>query len=420
MRMLISVEEAVQEIITHCRRLERREVSILQSFGYVLAEEVRAATPLPPFDRAALDGYAVRASDLAGATPEEPACLEVIEQIGAGQTASRKVGTSQAIRIMTGAPLPEGADTVVRLEATETVCEGQHQFVKVKHSFNRGEAVSRRGEDVADGQKLLSPGVRIGAEEMAVLAAAGLERVSVYRKPIIGILVSGRELSSLGAPLAPGKIYDSNGPMLAGAVSAWGGEPLLLPPTGDDRVKITTVIREALPRVDAIVTTGGVSVGDYDVMRDAYLDAGGEVHFWKVAIRPGTPFTFATIAEKPVFGLSGNPAAAFVNAMLFLRPALQVLAGYPAPRLPVVTAELAETPAMRPVALERFLRSRVYVADGCVYARPLASGQKGAIVSSLSGIEGFIRIPAKTQPQKGEKVSVYLLHFPASGKEGLE
>jgi molybdopterin molybdotransferase len=419
MRVMLSLEEARTEILAHCRRNDRMHVSLRDAYGYILASDLCTPTDVPPFDRAALDGYAVRASDIAGATPESPVRLEVIERIGAGQVAKKTVGPGQAIRLMTGAPMPRGADALVRLELTEEAGESAQTHVDVKASVPRGEAVSRKGEDLAAGSRMLRAGTRIGAAEMALLATAGMAIVPVYRKPVIGILTSGQELTDVGEPLREGKIYDSNSYMLTGLVQAWGGVPRLIGRAGDDVDELAQTIRQALLQVDALVTTGGVSVGDFDVMIDAYRKAGGNVHFWKVSIRPGTPFTFATIADKPIFGLSGNPAACYVNAMLFLQPAIQEIGGMEIPAVRTIHAVLGEMPEVRRVALDRFLRADVFIQDGTVIAQPRPGGQKAAILSSMAGIQGFIRIPAKTELQTGDRVEVYLLQMPdARAHEG--
>ncbi|GIM46325.1 molybdopterin molybdenumtransferase [Collibacillus ludicampi] len=418
MRVMLCVEEALQEVLSHCKRNERMHVPLKDAYGYILASDIHASVSVPPFDRAALDGYAVRAADIEQATPDSPVRLQVIERIGAGQVSTKSVGPGQAIRTMTGAPFPDGADTLVRLEMTSAIGEPEQTHVDVKVAVPCGEAVAREGEDIKSGMCMLRSGITIGGAEMALLATAGIASVPVYRKPVIGILASGRELTDIREPLAYGKIYDSNSYMLAGAVQAWGGIPRLLGRAGDDVDELVQTIQSALPHVDGLVTTGGVSVGDFDVMIDAYRKAGGEVHFWKVSIRPGTPFTFATIEDKPVFGLSGNPAAGFVNAMLFVQPAIRAISGMNEPIVRPVRAFLSGMPEVRAVALDRFLRADVFIKDGTVFAQPRTQGQKAAILSSLTGTQGFVRIPSKTQPQAGDLVDVYLLHMPVSFADG--
>ncbi|MGZ6503168.1 MAG: molybdopterin molybdotransferase MoeA, partial [Tumebacillaceae bacterium] len=272
-----------------------------------------------------------------------------------------------------------------------------------------GEAISLKGEDAPQGALLLEAGCVIGAAETAVLATNGAAHVAVHRRPRVGILVSGEEVRPLEVELLPGQIRDSNGPMLAALVRDMGAEPVLYGQVGDDLDATVVVLQRMAAECDLVLTTGGVSVGDYDLMRDAYVQAGGQVHFWKTQIRPGTPVTFAEIAETPVFGLSGNPAAAFVNFVLLVQPVIRKMAGDKHPAHRPVQAVLETVGEQRMIGLDRFLRAQLVVREGKLIANVPSKGQKAGILTSMVGVQGLVRIPARQEMQHGALVDVYLL-----------
>ncbi|MFC4766888.1 gephyrin-like molybdotransferase Glp [Effusibacillus consociatus] len=412
MRVGLSVEEAIQAIMDYVKPVNSIEIHVKDAFNYVLAEDMYASVPVPPFDRSMMDGFAIRAEDVQHATPEHPVKLRVQGRVGAGEVSDHILMPGEAIRIMTGAPIPRGANAVARFEITDAQHSPDAEHIAVLLPVREGESISVKGEDIQAGAKILEKGAVIGAAEMALLATVGVSKVTVYRKPIIGVLSSGRELIGLEHPLAPGKIYNSNSYMLSGLISAWGGIPYLLEQVDDEVNAVAEAIQMAMPVVDALVTTGGVSVGDYDVMREAYQQAGGQVEFWKVNMRPGTPFTFATVVEKPVFGLSGNPAAGYVNAVLFLQGAIRAMAGYSEPLSKPLQVVLADVPEWKTIGMDRFLRARIVIEEGRAAAYPLAYGQSAGIMSTLSGIQGFIRILARTEVKQGDLVEAYLLEMP--------
>lgn len=415
MRVGLSIEEAIQEIIDHVKPVAVIEIPLKDSFQYILAEDVYARSPIPPFDRSMMDGYAVRAADVAQAAPEHPVTLHVIGRVAAGEVFARTLHPGQAVRIMTGAAIPEGADSVVRFEMTDAQKRPDAEQVAVLLPVRAGESISVTGEDVKTGDMVLAKGTLLEAAEMALLATVGISMVPVYRKPIIGVISSGKELVGQDQTLPKGKIYNSNTFMVSGLISKWGGIPYLFDHVDDDVEQVIQAIRAAVPVIDALVTTGGVSVGDFDVMRSAYHLAGGQVNFWKVNIRPGTPFTFATVQGKPVFGLSGNPAAGFVNSLLFLQPAIRCLAGLPEPAVEPVKLELGSEHGFKVIGLDRFLRARIVIQDGRAIAYPLPAAQSAGILSTLTGIEGFIRIPGKTEVKRGDLVEAWLLQMPQAG-----
>lgn len=415
MRVGLSVEEAIQAILRQIVPVSTIEIPLKDAFRYVLAEDVHVQTPVPPFDRSMMDGFAVRSADVQGASPENPTQLKVAGQIGAGQVWEHELQAGEAVRIMTGAPVPKGADAVARFEVTDEREHPHAEEIRVLIPVRQGESVSVTGEDMRVGTKILRQGSLIGSPEMALLATVGISSVKVYRKPIIGVLSSGRELIGVGQPLAYGKIYNSNMYMVSGLISAWGGIPYLFEQVDDEVDDVVEAIRVAMPVVDALVTTGGVSAGDFDVMRAAYHLAGGQVDFWKVNMRPGTPFTFAVVQDKPVFGLSGNPAAGYVNAMLFLQTGTKALAGCKQPHSPVYKVRLGEDLNLKVIGLDRFLRANIMIEQGQAIAYPLPFGQSAGVMSTLSGIQGFIRVPGKTELGKGDLIDAYLLELPISG-----
>ncbi|HEU4965355.1 MAG TPA: gephyrin-like molybdotransferase Glp [Bacilli bacterium] len=405
MRTFLTLEEAWESTLSFVKRVAAEDVSLTDAYGRVLAEQVTAQAHVPPFDRSALDGYAVRAADVAGATPSTPVELTVIEEVPAGRVPERVVGAGEACRIMTGAPIPVGADAIVRQEGTER----KGDTVRVLLEVPAGEAVSRQGEDAPQGTLLLEAGVVIGAAETTVLASNGAATVSVYRRPRVGILVSGEEVQALEGDLEPGQIRDSNGPMLAALVRDLGGEPISYGRIGDQMEDTVTLLQKMAVECDLILTTGGVSVGDYDLMRDAYGQAGGTVHFWKVTLRPGTPIVFADIGGVPVWGLSGNPAAAFVNFELLVKPVLRKMRGDRQPELRPVQAMLGNDIEAKVIGLDRFLRTHLTVTDGTLTAHVPNSGQKAAIITSLLNIQGLVRIQARKTVKQGSLVDVYPL-----------
>ena len=397
MRTLLTLEEAWAEMLEGVRPLGAEEVPLFEAYGRVLAAEIRTRAPIPPFDRSALDGYAVRSVDLIGAMPHAPVTLEVLEEVGAGRVPQAVVGPGQAVRIMTGAPIPVGADAILRVEASKRDDDNPY-LVRALAEVPPGEAICLQGEDAPQGAILLEAGQEIGAAETAILAANGEAMVPVYRRPRVGILISGEEVRPL-----------TGGPMLAALVRDYGATPVLYGQVADDLQAIADLVKKAASECDLVLTTGGVSVGDYDYMREAYEQAGGTLHFWKVAIRPGTPVTYASIGATRVVGLSGNPAAAFVNVVLLVKPLLRKLCGDAHPEHRPVRAVLDSDIESRVIGLDRFLRTQLRVEDGRLLAAAPSKGQKAAIMTSLVGVQGLVRIPARTEVRQGMLVEVYPL-----------
>lgn len=318
---MISPDEALSLIARRVQPLGARRVPLAEAAGRVLAEDLRAAQDLPPFDNSAMDGFAVRMVDCGA---DVPATLNVVQTVRAGAGGRPALEPRQAIRIMTGAPLPEGADTVVPKEATE----GGDETVRLLRRPASGAHIRRRGEDVRAGAQLLQKGTKLRPYEIALLAAQGEERVAVIRRPRVSVLATGDELAAGAAGRSFGRIRDANGPALCAAVARWGAAPAPHGVAPDEPAELKAALLRAFNDADALLVTGGVSAGDFDFTRSALLELGVEQVFWKVAIKPGKPLLFGLWQGKPVFGLPGNPVAALVCAEEFVRPAIERLQGH--------------------------------------------------------------------------------------------
>ncbi|MSQ35763.1 MAG: molybdopterin molybdenumtransferase MoeA [Dehalococcoidia bacterium] len=355
---MISVEEARTRILAAFAPLPAVELPLLEAAGLVLAEDVRAGFDVPPADNTSMDGYAVRAADTAGATPDGPRTLRVIGYLAAGSAFAGELGAGEALRIMTGAPMPRGADAVVPFEETDeqergrwtTILpgtpEGPHRTVRVDVAAAPAANIRRAGEDVRAGELVLTAGTLLAAAHIGVLASLGLDHARVHRRPRVAIISTGDELLRPGEPLQPGKIYDANAFSLAAAVRECGGEPRILDVARDTIEALTTRIHEALRESDVLVTSAGVSRGDFDVVKDV-LAREGQVGFWTVRMKPGKPLAFGTFRSPdgrtvPHLGLPGNPVSALMTFELFGRPALFTLLGRSDWQRPVARAVAAE------------------------------------------------------------------------------
>ena len=332
---MITPDEALKLIFDLSPVLGEESVELTQSVDQVLACDVRAQVALPPFDNSAMDGFALRAADLKDATPRNPVELAVLETVRAGETGSTEVRQGEAVRIMTGAPLPRGADSVVMVEMTQ---DGAPGTVRLTQATRGGSHVRARGEDVRKGSLLLEKGALLRPYDIALLAAQGITEVGVIRRPRVTVLATGDELVDYREEPAPGRIRNSNGPALLAALSRWGVPAENLGIAPDEPAALHAALASALERSDALVVTGGVSVGDFDCTRPVFAELGVREIFWKVAIKPGKPLFFgvherAGAPTKLVFGLPGNPIAALVCLEEFVRPALERLQGF-APKHP--------------------------------------------------------------------------------------
>ena len=401
--MMLAVEEARRKILESVGRLEVIEAPLLEALGLTLAEEAVAKNDIPPFDNSAMDGYAVRGEDLAGAGPESPVRLDVLEDLPAGYHTETRIGEGQAIRIMTGAPLPAGADTVIPVESTRP----EDKTVLILEELRGGSHVRRSGEDVRDGDTVLEPGLVVGPAEMGMLASLGYARVRCFRKAVAGIISTGDELVGVEEELAPGKIRDSNTYTTYGMVMEAGAEPRRLGVARDDAAALESMIADNLDDVDLFITSGGVSVGDYDMVKDV-LGRMGEMNFWKVAMRPGKPQAFGHIGGKPLFGLPGNPVSVMVSFEQFVRPAILKMMGRRDIFRPEATAVL-DTPIGRKTGRTEFIRVIVEWREDRYHARVTGPQGSGILRSMVEGNALAVLPDDVGRLEPGEEVKVQLL-----------
>lgn len=407
-RTPISVGEAVKKVMEYVSPGKNEQVAIEQCDGRWLGEDLVADHPVPSFDRAAFDGYAVRSEDIQGTTSQRPVRLEVIEEIGAGDVPSSQVGVLQAVRIMTGAQMPIGADAVIMLELTDDVVENGQKFVRVKKSLIKGDNVTYKGQDMEMGTRVVQKGTRINPGVKALLATFGHADVTVSKKPVVGLYATGSELLDVKDPLLPGKIRNSNAYMIQSQITRSGAEPLYFGNLADDLEASYEAIRAALDQVDLLITTGGVSVGDFDYLPQIYEKLGADVLFNKITMRPGSVTTVAHWNGKLLFGLSGNPSACYVGYELFVRPVVRAQMKSQKPHLQKVRAILdTDFPKANPYT--RFVRSQIIFRDTKLYATPCGL-DKSNIVSSLADSNALMILPGGTRGyETGREVDVLLL-----------
>lgn len=398
-RESIPVDEAVKRIMEKVKVGSPESVSLSEAQGRYLAEDLIADHDVPLFDRSIVDGFAIRAEDTEGQATQ----LKVIESIGAGYVANEQVHRDEAVRIMTGAPIPSGADAVIMLEHVEEKQSGS--LIEFTRTLQREENVAKQGEDIGKGTVLVSAGKRIGSGDIALLATFGYEKVKVYKKPTVGIIATGSELIDVGEPLAPGKIRNSNSYMLQAQIAQIGAIPKYYGILADDLERSYEAVKKALNEVDYLITTGGVSVGDYDFIPAILEKLQAEILFNKVEMRPGSVTTVAYKEGKWVFGLSGNPSACFVGLELFVRPILKTYMGSEHPHLRTIEAKLT-TDLGRRNEFARFVRAKVTTEGATCYVTPVGI-EKSGIVSSLAEANALIYVPPKTERiNKDERVNV--------------
>jgi len=318
---MIEMDDAIRIVMENTQLIDVVSVDLMDALGHTLAEDVRSDINMPPFDKATMDGYALQGQDIASASGATPVILDVIEEIPAGTVPQKVVGAGQASRIMTGAPVPEGADTVIMVEDTESEADGQK--VRVLDVTEVGENIARLGEDVTVDQVVLEKGAFIRPPEIGILAAMGVVSVPVYRKPVVGVIATGSEVVEPSEVPQPGQIRNSNGySMMAQALRA-SAETKYLGIVEDDADSLRQVIGEGLETCDVVMLSGGVSAGVYDLVQDAMRELGVEVLFDRIRMKPGKPLTFGVKGKKLVFGLPGNPVSSVVGLELLARPAIR-------------------------------------------------------------------------------------------------
>lgn len=400
---MISVEEAIEKIFTHIQPLGVEKASILEALGRVIAEDAIAPRDLPPYDNSGMDGYAIRSGDVQNASESAPVQLEVIEDLRAGYFSEKTIQTGQAIRIMTGAPIPKGADAVVPVEDTQWE-EGR---VLVLKAVRPGDYIRKAGEDVRRGDRVITHGEVIRPSEVGMLASIGKPFVLVYRRPLVAILCTGEELVDVGEPLEGAKIVSSNSYTLAAQVKECGAVPMQLGIAKDDKEEIKRKLLQGL-QADVFISSAGVSVGDYDFVRDALSELGAKMIFWRVAMKPGKPVAFWQYVGKPVFSLPGNPVSSMVTFEQFVRPALLKMMGHRKIFRPIIEATLREEIKKEP-GRRHFIRAIVSYEQGS-YLVTTTGAQGSGILSSMIRANGLIIIPEDCEIVKaGEKVKVQLL-----------
>jgi len=413
---MISVEEALEKVLSYVDVLEAEEELILDSLGRVLAEDVRSTIDIPPLDNAAMDGYAVQAQSTAGASPTSPRVLRVIGEVAAGYITKEEVGPDTSIRIMTGAPVPKGADAVVQFEETDEEKRKSAgkplSEISILRQVERGTNIRVAGEDIASGSLVLNVGMALRPQEVGVLASLGREVVRVIRRPVVAILATGDELVDIKDPLPPGKIYNSNTYTVAAQVIRYGGVPKILGIAKDTIEALEDKIKQARD-ADLLITSAGVSVGEYDVVKDV-LARLGEVTFWTVRMKPGKPLAFGVLRlgkrRIPHLGLPGNPVSSMIAFEQFARPAILKMLGkkdYAKPTIQAKSESRIDNKDRRRI----FARVRVTKREGQFFAR-LVGPQGSGILTSMAQANGLMIVPEdKPGIEVGDEVQVQMLDW---------
>jgi len=404
---MLSVEEALDQVLAAFKPLPPEKAPVLETLGRVLAEDVYADMDIPPLTNTAMDGYAVCAADTAAASKEHPVRLRIVYDLAAGYTTDVAVRPGTAIRIMTGAPIPPGADAVVQFEDTQQ----DGEWVIIFKGVPVGKNVRQAGEDVKKGQLILSRGTEVRPQEVGMLAALGHKEAWVHRRPRVAILATGDEVIEIDAPWQPGKIRNANSYSNAAQVVRYGGIPILLGIARDDVAELTAKIRAGLEqRADLFLTSGGVSVGDFDVVKKV-LAAEGEMSFWRVRMKPGKPLAFGHIQGIPLLGLPGNPVSAMVAFELFARPAILKMLGKTRLEKPTVEATLLDD-IRRKDDRRHYLRVTLEERGGEYFAR-LTGDQGSGILLSMVKAQGLAIIPEDADHlPAGARVQVMMLDWP--------
>ena len=400
---MVTADEALRIILDATSRLKSEKVRLTDLLGRVLAEDVVAGENLPPFDNSSMDGFAVLMADLVAASEANPVTLQVVGESSAGNPYPKKLKGGSAVRVMTGGMIPRGADAVVPIEATNSTDE---ESVKIMGPVKTGQHIRMAGEDVQQGEKILSEGELIGPPQIGVLASLGRTKVRVFRKPLVNILATGDELAELDEELKEGEIRNSTSYSLAAYVAQEGGMPELLGVAPDKKKRLRKRIREGLD-CDILLITGGVSVGKYDFVKDILNDIGVETLFWQINIKPGRPLVFGRFKKTLVFGLPGNPVSTSVTFLQFVRPALYKMRGrtYAPVRLRGrIDHEFSKSDGKR-----HYLRCVAELVDGELHARTTGTQSSGAM-SSMSKANALMIIPEDvTQLRRGDAVQLELL-----------
>ena len=407
-RRLMSFDEA-KKLVTEELKPEAiggEEVPLLDAYNRVLMENVVSTLDIPPFNRSTVDGYAVKAEDTFGAEENQPVKLTVHGVVNIGEPPQVRVRKGEAAEIVTGAPVPEGADAVVMVEDTDR----DEAELRVFRAVTRNENVMKRGTDIKNSETALTAGRVLGASEIGVLAALGLTKVKVFKVPVVAVLSTGGEVTEPGKELPPGKIYDINAYSLSTAVRESGGKPVYLGVVPDDKAELRKALEHALASADMVLTSGGVSVGPHDLTPQIVNSLGEPgVLVSGIAVKPGKPTTIARVGKKPVFALPGHPTSALLLFHLLARPVIQRMAGRPATEAETLKALAAkrmfQAKGRRTFVMVKLKRDK----SNMLVAEPVESGASGAI-TTLAKADGFVEIPANQQfVDAGEEIVVSLL-----------
>ncbi|MFB4169520.1 gephyrin-like molybdotransferase Glp [Virgibacillus sp. JSM 102003] len=409
MRKPIPVQEAIEHLWSHRQQGSTEYVSINDCDDRRLGENIIANHAVPPFNKSPYDGFAFSAEDTFQAGLENPIEFEVVEHIGAGQVPTIRLGQGQATRIMTGAKIPEGADCVAMFEVCKTYEKDNKSCMSIKRRMKAGQNIIEEGSEVIEGEKLIDRGTLINPGVKALLATFGYSKIKVAKKPVIGVIATGTELLDVDEILKPGKIRNSNAYMIESQILRAGAEYKYFGKLADEFEPSFQTIKQALEEVDILITTGGVSVGDFDLMPAIYEELGASVLFNKVAMRPGSVTTVASNGDKLLFGLSGNPSACYVGFELFVRPIIQHNLFSHKPFLKRIKGTLADD-FPKPNPFTRFVRNYITYENGKVNVR-LAGMDKSNVVTSLAHTTGLMVLPGGTRGFKsGDEIEVLLLN----------
>ncbi|MCR4409846.1 MAG: molybdopterin molybdotransferase MoeA [Candidatus Saccharicenans sp.] len=405
---MISYEQARNLVMERARVLGKEEVVLAGALGRVAAAEIRSKIPVPPFRNSAVDGYAIRSEDTAGQAG--PVRLKLQAEQPAGEYFRKRLSRGQTVKVMTGAPVPAGADSVVPVEEAEE----KDGVIFIKHEFKAGENVREAGEDVKKGQVIIAAGTVLRAPHLGLLAACGVSRVKVYRRPKVAVLITGNELCRPGEKLVPGKIYDSNSIILEALLETSPAELVALRQVKDDFKSLTAALRAATGKADVIITSGGVSVGDYDLVKEAAKKLGAEEVFWKVAQKPAKPLAFYQLKKGKqaawLFGLPGNPGAVIISFEEYVRPFIKKLSGWQ-DYWPQEVEAVLTVPYRKKRGRLNFVRVRLEQVEGTWRATP-AGQQESGIISSLAETDGLALIPAEADfLPEGARVRVHLVEW---------
>ena len=411
---MLSVEEARDKILDVFNPLDMKEIPVIESLNLTLAEDIHSTINIPPFNNSAMDGYALKASNIKNATCESPVYLKVRGTISAGELPTFSIDDGYAARIMTGAPMPNGADTVVPFEETTEMDIGnqknQISDIGIKISANQGDDVRKSGKDVSEGDLILKKGTIIKSSTIGLISSIGNSTVKIHRKPEIAVLATGNELISPGSPPVSGKIYDSNTNSIIASIIEAGGIPKSLGIIKDDIDSLNEAI-ELAQNSDLVITSAGVSKGDYDIVKDV-LSSKGKLNFWSVRMRPAKPLAFGLLSSgTPLIGLPGNPVSAFVAFEQFCRPAIRKMLGKKYISRPIIKATLKDS-------IKNYDSRRVYARvkvwqENNTYLAQTSGAQGSNILSSMAYANGLAICPeTENSKNSGDNVDVIMIDWP--------